>query len=114
MAVDAQTYPNSFNSAIVVNDVEDDIEFIKSVTGRSDLNANNIQSALDTIYLDGRNLTDRVRAQYGDSATLENFTEIIRNALSTDNEMTVTVMHRNSIFASPRAVILGAADSPEA
>ena len=92
---------------------DNDIDLIKSVTGLSELNNNNMRKALDSIYIDGKNLTDKLGKD--NENNISAYAGAIRSALSFDSDSFITIMNRNSIFAKPRAVIINAPEnsSPE-
>ncbi len=88
------------NAVKVSNDLRD-IDLIKRITGNAVLNESNIHSALNSIYVNGKNLTDTL----GENSSLEDYAAAVRTALFTNENSFVTIMRRNSIFASPKAVI---------
>lgn len=110
MAITAEQMNNASERAIKAIITDNDAELIKSVTGIEDLNNNNIHSALDSIYINGKNLTDMLGEEKENS--LAEYAKAVREALTSDDNSFVTIMNRNSIMAEPRAVILAdAADS---
>ncbi len=92
---------------------DNDIDLIKSVTGLDELNNENIRKALDSIYIDGKNLTDKLGME--NENNIAAYAGAIRSALSFDNDSFITIMNRNSIMTDPRAVIINAPEnsSPE-
>ena len=96
---------------ISVKENLNDTEFLKSVTGVDDLSGDKLRSALDSIYIDGKNLTDTLseEEQYDISA----YARAVRNALNVENNSFVTIMKKNSIFAEPKAVIPDIDDSED-
>ena len=96
---------------ISVKENLNDTEFLKSVTGVDDLSGDKLRSALDSIYIDGKNLTDTLseEEQYDISA----YARAVRNALNVENNSFVTIMKKNSIFADPKAVIPDIDDSED-
>lgn len=95
------------NTIISVRDNQDNFEYIKNVTGMDDLNENNIKTALESIYINGLNLSDRL----GSEAKLDDYANEVRNALSPESGSFVAVMKKNSITAKPRAVLPTEADN---
>ncbi len=92
---------------------DNDIDLIKSISGLDELNDENIRKALDSIYIDGKNLTDKLGRE--NENNIAAYAGAIRSALSFDNDSFITIMNRNSIMANPRAVIINAPEnsSPE-
>ena len=86
---------------------EDNLEYIKNVTGMDDINENNVKTALETIYIDGHNLSDKL----GPEAKLEDYVDEVRDALRFRSGSIVTVMKKNSVFARPKAVLPEVADN---
>ena len=96
-------YGNALNAAIRVTESDNDLDFLKSVTDMDDLSGDKLRTALDSIYINGKNLTDTLGEE--NQNDISAYANAVRNAMSKDNKSFVTIMKRNSIFANPRAVI---------
>ncbi len=91
----------SDNSIIKVSENEDAREYIKNVTGVESLDDENLQSALDSIYIDGHNLTETL----GEDADIDTYAQAVRKALDVKSNSFVTVMKKNNLFSEPTAVL---------
>ncbi len=101
-------YEEAIQKAIIANLSDNDIDLLKSVTGLDELNSDNLQSALDSIYINGKNLTDKLGEENG--YNIADYAREVREALSPENNSFITIMKRNSAFSNPRAVVI---DTPE-
>ncbi len=88
------------NGAITVKNTDNAIDYLKNVTGMDDLDENNIKKALETIYIDGHSLSDRLG-----SAAPEAYANAVKQALSLNSGSHVTVMKKNDVFSQPKAVL---------
>ncbi len=89
------------SSIIKVQETDNDLEYIKRVTGMDNIDESNINTALESIFIDGISLSD----QLGEEADTEQYANALRQALSPKSSSFVTVMQRNSVFSQPKAVL---------
>lgn len=88
-------------NVIIAGDSENAIEYLKNVTGMENIDESNIKTALESIYIDGRNLSDSL----GEAAQPEDYANAVRNALDLKNDSVVSVMKKNSVLSEPKVVL---------
>lgn len=94
---------DALNNAVKVSADLSDIDLIKSITGIEELNDSNKRDALNSIFINGKNLAGMLGADKEDN--IEEYARAVREALDINNDSFITVMKRNTIFSKPRAVI---------
>ncbi len=99
----AVNYEDALNNAIKVNMTDNDADLLKSVTRIEEFSGKNMRKALDSIYINGKNLTDTLGELNENNLSM--YAREVRKALSPDNNSFITIMKRNSAFAAPKAVI---------
>ncbi len=91
----------AYEQAIKINRNADDTAFIRSLSGNNSPNEGNIRSILDSIYINGKNLADML----GEGASISDYANAVKAALDRRSNAFVTLMHKDSVFADPKAVI---------